>query len=207
MSHFHHPQCSCPPGTVIVEPPSDPVWARNAQCYYVKMDAEPRTPFVSAYSDLTPTEFEQHYQQELKRAIERGDGFVMAENDDGVVEQWTLALLQTYHVPKDDITLYRAVGPVSQASALPPGARPHQLAESGYGVKSVTGTTLERDEAMTRDSGENILWLRPHDQGWSGGMTASDVLNSDFGAGVKGNAGRRRKQGIESFMKLYDEVV
>lgn len=124
-----------------------------------------KTCFVSGHLDLTPEEFAEHYVPQLEEAVKEGCGFVVgdARGADAMTQAWLAERLQipyVYHMkerPRNHIGGLPLVGGFESDDA--------------------------RDEAMTRATQADIVWLRPGR--WPHSGTARNV-------------GRRQELAIEA---------
>ncbi len=114
-----------------------------------------KTRFVSGHLDLTLDEFQEHYVPQLEAALKEGDDFVVgdAPGADALTQAWlaeNLRIPYVYHMlerPRNHIGGFPLVGGFTTDEA--------------------------RDEAMTRASNEDIVWLRPGR--WPHSGTAQNV--------------------------------
>src|SRR5690349_18433135 len=101
-----------------------------------------KTCFVSGHLDLTPEEFAEHYVPQLEAALKEGDNFVVgdARGADAMAQAWLAQHGQSpyvYHMkesPRNNVGNAPLVGGFESDGA--------------------------RDEAMTRVSQADIVWLR-----------------------------------------------
>ncbi len=102
----------------------------------------PVVNYISGHLDLTPAEFDTHYRPALDAALARGDSFVIGD------ARGADALAQKYLSGKTiAVVVYHMFN------------RPRNNA----GFPTVGGFTSddERDARMTRDSNNDIAWVRP----------------------------------------------
>lgn len=102
--------------------------------------------FVSGHLDLTPDEFSNHYAGRIVAAFQAGDRFVLgdAPGCDTMAQQ----LLADLGAEGPQVTVFHML------------ERPRELV-SGFALVGGYKTDLERDEAMTRCSDDDIAWVRP----------------------------------------------
>lgn len=103
-----------------------------------------KTYFISGHLDLTTEEFEKYYISKIDEALKNNSKFVIGNANGADL------MAQKYIVSKgfaDNITIY------------------HRSQDNFNlnGLKTITGFKRhpEKDEAMTSNSDEDILWIRP----------------------------------------------
>jgi hypothetical protein len=98
--------------------------------------------FVSGHLDLTREEFLTHYAQRLRAAVSEGAEFVIGDADgaDSMAQEFLTHLSAT-------VTVYHMF----------------HLPRNNYGFETIGGfqSDKERDEAMTKNSDDDIAWVRP----------------------------------------------
>jgi hypothetical protein len=98
--------------------------------------------FISGHLDLTEQEFQEHYAPRIDLAIARGATFVVGD------ARGTDALAQAY--------LQR-----QGASAIVYHMLESPRHNAGFPTRGGFQNDSERDAAMTRDSAEDLAWVRP----------------------------------------------
>ncbi|MCL4267261.1 MAG: hypothetical protein KJ069_29050 [Anaerolineae bacterium] len=101
--------------------------------------------FVSGHRDLTPTEFYQHYQPQLGKAMAAGHRFVVGD------AQGADAMAQMYLVSR--VSPERVI--VYHARHRPRHRYGSFAVQGGYADQSA------KDAAMTAVSDYDIAWVRP----------------------------------------------
>ncbi len=98
--------------------------------------------YISGHLDLTPTEFEAHYQPAIDAALARGETFVVGD------ARGTDAMAQAYLSSKSaTVVVYHMF------------ASPRNNA--GFPVIGGFESDEARDTQMTADSDQDIAWVRP----------------------------------------------
>lgn len=101
--------------------------------------------FVSGHLDIRPDEFQEHYMTRLQSILERENDVRFVVGDAPGTDAMTQAYLQSKNAA---VTVYHMFDrPRHNHGAFP----------TRGGFKSDT----KRDAAMTRDSDEDIAWVRP----------------------------------------------
>ena len=97
--------------------------------------------FISGHLDLTPAEFDEHYRPQIDVALSKNQGFVVGD------ARGADTLAQLYLFGKTEaITVYHMFeSPRNNA---------------GFPTKGGFQSDKERDEQMTRDSHQDIAWVR-----------------------------------------------
>ena len=97
--------------------------------------------FISGHLDLTEMEFEEHYRDRIDNALKNNQGFVVGD------ARGTDTLAQQYLLGKTDaVVVYHMFE----------SPRNNEGFTTSGGFKS----DAERDEQMTRDSHQDIAWVR-----------------------------------------------
>ena len=112
-----------------------------------------KTFFISGHLDLTETEFNEHYQPKLKMAVATGGYFIVGDSRgaDAMAQSYLGAAVSEDGELHARILVYHI------------GRSPRNNKENFKTIGNFK-TDLERDEAMTRDSTDDILWVRPEDE-------------------------------------------
>jgi hypothetical protein len=98
--------------------------------------------FISGHLDLSEQEFQEHYAPRIDQAIARGATFVVGD------ARGADALAQEYLKRKGArATVYHMLESPRHNAGFP--------TQGGF------KNDLERDTAMTRDSTEDLAWIRP----------------------------------------------
>ena len=98
--------------------------------------------FISGHLDLTQAEFNEHYRPQIDIALSKNQGFVVgdARGADTLAQQYLFGKTEA-------ITVYHMFeSPRNNA---------------GFPTKGGFQSDKERDEQMTRDSHQDIAWVRP----------------------------------------------
>ena len=107
--------------------------------------SEPKTYFISGHTNLSEDEFALHYKDRIIEQVNQGSRFVVG--DARGADAMARRLLRGYN----GVTVYHI------------GTAPR-----GYNYDFATKGGFEddddRDAAMTRDSDDDILWIRPSDE-------------------------------------------
>jgi hypothetical protein len=103
-----------------------------------------KTYFISGHRNVTPEEFEKHYAGRIREAVKSGAVFVVG--DYYGVDTMAQQLLKD--LDAEHVTVYHMF----------------DLPRNNVGCFPMSGgftSDVARDEAMTRISDEDILWVRP----------------------------------------------
>lgn len=97
--------------------------------------------FISGHLDLTEMEFEEHYRDSIDNALKQNQGFVVGD------ARGADTLAQKYLLGKTDAVVV------------------YHMFESprnneGFTTRGGFQSDAERDEQMTRDSHQDIAWVR-----------------------------------------------
>ncbi len=106
------------------------------------MSEEPIVNFISGHLDLTPGEFDTHYRTKIDNAIELNQSFVVGD------ARGADTLAQEYLFTRTKAVV------VYHMFATPR----HNI---GFPTRGGFQTDNQRDEQMTRDSHQDIAWVRP----------------------------------------------
>jgi hypothetical protein len=114
-----------------------------------------KTCFISGHLDLTPEEFAEHYVPQLEAALKEGDNFIVgdARGADAMAQAW-----------------------LAQRGQVPYVYHMKESPRNNVGRAPLVGgfeTDEARDEAMTRVSQADIVWLR--EGRWPHSGTARNV--------------------------------
>jgi hypothetical protein len=102
-----------------------------------------KTYFISGHRNVTPEEFEEHYSERIRESVKVGATFVVG--DYYGVDTMAQQLLKD--LGAEHVTVYHMfVAPRNNA---------------GFPTCGGFTSDVARDEAMTRTSDEDILWVRP----------------------------------------------
>lgn len=105
------------------------------------MTPEQTINFISGHLDLTQAEFNEHYRQQIDISLSKNQGFVVgdARGADSIAQQYLLDKTQAvvvYHMfesPRNN---------------------------KGFPTRGGFQSDKERDEQITRDSHQDIAWVR-----------------------------------------------
>ena len=105
------------------------------------MSQKPSINFISGHLDFTQVEFNEHYRPQIDIALSKNQGFVVgdARGADSLAQQYLLNKTEAvvvYHMFKS------------------PRNNP------GFPTRGGFQSDKERDEQMTRDSHQDIAWVR-----------------------------------------------
>ncbi|MDY6900356.1 MAG: hypothetical protein SWZ49_20110 [Cyanobacteriota bacterium] len=105
------------------------------------MTTEQTINFISGHLDLTQTEFNEHYCPQIDDALSNNQGFVVgdARGADTLAQQYLL------NKTKAVVVYHMFESPRNNA---------------GFPTRGGFQTDNERDEQMTRDSHQDIAWVR-----------------------------------------------
>ena len=109
-----------------------------------------KTHFISGHLDLTPEEFELHYEGHILEAIREGGSFVVgdARGTDHMAQQFLKKIIMDNMLFDLDVTVFHMFeSPRHNAGHFP--------TQGGYETDSA------RDRAMTAASENDIAWVRP----------------------------------------------
>lgn len=109
-----------------------------------------KTHFISGHLDLTPEEFELHYEGRILEAIREGGSFVVgdARGTDHMAQQFLKKIIMDNMLFDLDVTVFHMFeSPRHNAGSFP--------TQGGYKTDSA------RDRAMTAASENDIAWVRP----------------------------------------------
>lgn len=106
------------------------------------MTNEPITNFISGHLDLTQAEFDKHYRHKIDHALAKNQSFVVgdAKGADTLAQQYLFGKTKA-------VVLYHMFeSPRNNA---------------GFPTRGGFQSDAERDEQMTRDSHQDIVWVKP----------------------------------------------
>jgi len=105
------------------------------------MTTEQITNFISGHLDLTPAEFNEHYRPQIDNALSKNQGFVVgdARGADTLAQQYILGKTESV------VVYHMFESPRNNA---------------GFSTCGGFQSDKERDEQMTRDSHQDIAWVR-----------------------------------------------
>jgi len=97
--------------------------------------------FISGHLDLTQAEFDEHYRQQIDNALSKNQGFVVgdARGADTLAQQYLL------DKTKAVVVYHMFESPRNNA---------------GFPTRGGFQSDKERDEQMTRNSHQDIAWVR-----------------------------------------------
>lgn len=98
--------------------------------------------FISGHLDLTQAEFEEYYRYKIDNALEKNQGFVVgdAKGADTFAQQYL------FGKTKAVVVYHMFESPRNNA---------------GFPTRGGFQSDKERDEQMTRDSHQDIAWVKP----------------------------------------------
>ena len=97
--------------------------------------------FISGHLDLTTAEFDEHYRQKIDNALSKNQGFVVGDARGAD----TLAQQYLFDKTKAVVVYHMFESPRNNA---------------GFPTRGGFQSDKERDEQMTRDSHQDIAWVR-----------------------------------------------
>ncbi|AFY53841.1 hypothetical protein Riv7116_1273 [Rivularia sp. PCC 7116] len=105
------------------------------------MTTEQIINFISGHLDLTQAEFDKHYRQQINNALKKNQGFVVgdARGTDTLAQQYLLGKTKAV------VVYHMFENPRNNA---------------GFPTRGGFQSDAERDEQMTRDSHQDIAWVR-----------------------------------------------
>lgn len=118
-----------------------------------------RVYFISGHRDITQDEFDKYYLNTINKLAEDNNNTFVVGDYHGVdiMAQTELAFL----VDPDRVTVYHMFD------------KPRNLASTKFHLKGGYKTDEERDAAMTRESTDDIAWIR---KGKEDSGTAQNIL-------------------------------
>lgn len=113
-----------------------------------------KTCFISGHLDLSQEEFNNYYAEKIYKAIKENCNFVIG--DARGADSYAQKLLSSY-MSKEDSSLYDRVT-IYHMKEKPRNNFGNFKTKGGFNDDE------ERDSQMTKDSTEDILWIRPPEQ-------------------------------------------
>jgi hypothetical protein len=109
--------------------------------------------FISGHIDLTDAEFNEHYLDKIKSAVDSGNKIITgdAKGADLMTQTFLTSLISTNPNIYDKICVYHMF------------KKPRNNV-GNFKTKGGFKSDSERDSQMTRDSTHDILWMRPVEQ-------------------------------------------
>ncbi len=106
------------------------------------MTMEKITNFISGHLDLTQAEFDEHYGYQIDNALGKKQGFVVgdARGADTLAQQYLFGKTEAV------VVYHMFENPRNNA---------------GFPTRGGFQSDAERDEQMTRDSHQDIAWVKP----------------------------------------------
>ncbi|MBV6627021.1 MAG: hypothetical protein KI793_29480 [Rivularia sp. (in: Bacteria)] len=105
------------------------------------MSQEQIINFISGHLDLTPAEFDEYYRQQIDIALSKNQGFVVGDARGAD----TLAQQYLFNKTKAVVVYHMFESPRNNA---------------GFPTRGGFQSDKERDEQMTRDSDQDIAWVK-----------------------------------------------
>lgn len=107
------------------------------------------TYFISGHQDLSKEEFDEHYKKRILDAVKSNASFVIgdARGGDSLAQKWLSYLCRSNPDLHQRVTVYHMY------------QRPRNNL-GNFPTKGGFESDEERDDAMTKNSQEDILWVR-----------------------------------------------
>jgi len=106
-----------------------------------------KTYFVSGHRDITEEEFVEHYEPKMwKKLNEEGSKFIIGDcyGADDMAQKYLKAMGII-----ENVTIYHMFDV------------PRCCADAGFNIRGGFRSDIERDFAMTKNSDEDIAWVKP----------------------------------------------